>query len=65
MSAREMGTAPLAPSAVARRMAMNIGALVLSALKAVRATKAESEATLTALRPTRSESGPHRSVITP
>ncbi len=65
MSAREMGTAPLAPSAVARRMAMNIGALVLSALKAVRATKAESEATMTDLRPTRSESGPHRSVITP
>ena len=60
MSAREMGTTPLAPSAVARRMAMNIGALVLSALEAVRATKAESEATITDLRPTRSDSGPHK-----
>jgi len=60
-----MGTTPLAPIAVATRIPMKAPAVGASAVAAVSVVNATSDPMITGRRPTRSDSGPYTSVITP
>lgn len=65
MRASEIGTTPLAPTAVTTRAATNAPAPPTAAVAAASTTNAMSDPRMTRARPTRSDSGPHTSVIAP
>ena len=60
-----MGTTPLAPTAVAMRIPTNTPTVGANAVAAVSTVNATNDPRITGRRPTRSDSGPHTSVITP
>jgi hypothetical protein len=60
-----MGTTPLAPMAVMARAAVKAPTESIAAVAAVSTTKAVIDPRMITRRPSRSESGPHTSVIIP